>query len=72
MIPAAEMAIRPSNPALDSALSTVPQPSSDLDAEIVLRVGEQRFHTSTLVDGSDFFAALFSGRWSTPQSGLLP
>ncbi len=37
--------------------------------QVVLNVGGQRFTTTigTLVDRSDFFAALFSGRWTIPR-----
>ena len=47
------------------------QPTLCPDDEIVLHVGGHRFHTTraTLIDGSDFFAAQFSGKWKYPSSG---
>ena len=61
----------PKNPAPMDVLPAGMQSTSNSYDEIVLRVGEQRFHTtrSTLVDGSTFFAALFSRSWSRPPPG---
>ena len=69
-LPSSSLAIMSNNTAPATASQLQTHATSDPDDEIVLRVGEQRFHTtqSTLINGSAFFAALFSGRWSTPQS----